>query len=394
LLARLALTLAAMSTAACEKPHVLVVGLDGANWKVLNPLIDAGHLPNIGRLVRNGASATLACAPADPSFPCYCPPVWTSIATGVPIQQHRINAIDTPSTNRGAKAIWNVLDERGGITTTVSYRGTWPPEPGMDFVFTEPGLDMAGEALFDTWAPFSHPGRDMPATLFQPPDILEILGVLPVEGERPPSWSIFSRDRAAMESLLQLAAARMDENPWERETELTMVIIHGPDKVEHLSWGLFQAAMYAPFDDARLLQAAEAWEGPVLQPAPFGFGTMPGPYLEADEWLGRLLAIRAYDYVVFVSDHGMTRNPRPGLSGHHDVAATEGHFGILSIHGPGVRSDAWLGNVSVLDVAPTLAYLLDLPVALDLPGRVLAEAFTDEQQERRPTDAKTISTWE
>ena len=53
------------------KPHVLVVGLDGANWKVLNPLIDAGLIPNIGDLVRNGASADLDCVPAHPSFACF-----------------------------------------------------------------------------------------------------------------------------------------------------------------------------------------------------------------------------------------------------------------------------------------------------------------------------------
>ena len=264
----------------------------------------------------------------------------------------------------------------------------------MDFVFTEPGLDAAGEALFESWAPLSHPARSKPETLFHPPDILEILGVLPVAGERPPSWSSLARDRAAMESLLQLAAARMGEDPWERETELTMLILHGPDKVAHLSWGLFQPAMYAPFDAALLLEAADAWDGPVLEPGPLGFGSLAAPYLEADEWLGRLLAIRAYDYVIFVSDHGMTRNPRAGFSGHHDTPASEGHFGILAINGPGIRSDAWLGVVSVLDVAPTLAYLLDLPIALDLPGRVLSEALTAKQRNRRPPYGKTVSTWE
>jgi predicted AlkP superfamily phosphohydrolase/phosphomutase len=379
---------------ACEKPHVLVVGLDGANWTVLDPLIDAGHLPNIGRLVRDGARGSLWCAPANPTFACFCPPVWTSIATGVPSQQHRVNSIYTPSSERRVKAIWNVLDERGGITTSVSYRATWPPEPGMDFVFTEPGLDAAGEELFEAWGLLEHPGRDEPDTLFQPPGILEALGVLPGSGERPPSWAIYGRDRAAMESMLQLAAARMDEDPWERETELTMMIIHGPDKVAHVSWGLFQPAMYGPFDDALLVAGAAGWTGPVLEPGPFGFGSMASPYLEVDEWLGRLLAIRAYDYVVFVSDHGMTKNQGPGLSGAHNRAAIEGHYGIFSIHGPGIRSDAWLGTVSVLDVTPTLAYLLDLPVALDLPGRVLSEALTAEQRERRPAYGKTVPTWE
>ena len=34
-----------------------------------------------------------------------------------------------------------------------------------------------------------------------------------------------------------------------------------------------------------------------------------------------------------------------------------------------------LGDASVLDVAPTVAHLLGLPVARDLPGEVLSQAF-------------------
>ena len=54
-LVRLVLAITAILGLGC-KPHVLVVGLDGANWAVLNPLIDAGYLPNIGYLIRNGAT--------------------------------------------------------------------------------------------------------------------------------------------------------------------------------------------------------------------------------------------------------------------------------------------------------------------------------------------------
>jgi hypothetical protein len=35
------------------------------------------------------------------------------------------------------------------------------------------------------------------------------------------------------------------------------------------------------------------------------------------------------------------------------------------------------------DVAPTIAWLLGLPVAIDLPGRVVDDAFRDEFADRR-----------
>jgi hypothetical protein len=188
----------------------------------------------------------------------------------------------------------------------------------------------------------------------------------------------------AMEALLRLEASRGYEEPWERRTELSMILIHGPDKIAHLVWGLFQSVMFGPFDEVRYLEEAARWTGPVEQPAPTGWGPMAGPYLEVDAWLGRMLAVHPYDYVVFVSDHGMTRNPLPGFLGQHDVVSIEAHRGIFSVTGPGVRKGAWLGAVSVLDVAPTLAYLLDLPVDEQLPGRVLAEAFTDFWLELKP----------
>jgi hypothetical protein len=45
------------------------------------------------------------------------------------------------------------------------------------------------------------------------------------------------------------------------------------------------------------------------------------------------------------------------------------------IAGEGILSGTRVVDVDVLDVAPTLAYLLGLPIARDLPGRVVEEAF-------------------
>ena len=374
----LAATLALASfTVACGEPQVLVIGLDGANWTVLDPLIDAGFTPNIGRLVREGASAELDCVPAHPASACFCPPVWTSMVTGVDHAHHRISNFETPSYRRGVRAIWNLAADHGAIVTTASWRGTWPPEPGIEFVLTEPGLDLAAAEVFDTWGATSGTW-DLSLPLFSPPDLLEILGILPASGVREPTLTIFGRDRVAMESVLRLAEQRAivqsQEEYWEKRADLTMILLHGPDKVAHVAWGFLQEVMYGPFDEARLLADAAAWVGPVQEPGPFGWGTVPAPYLEIDAWIGQLLSVRRYDYVVFLSDHGMTRNPGPGLSGHHNVVSTEAHRGIFALNGPGVRRGVRLGRLSVLDVAPTLAYLMGLPIAEDLPGRVVSEA--------------------
>jgi predicted AlkP superfamily phosphohydrolase/phosphomutase len=60
------------------KPRLLVIGIDGASWDYIDPLIAAGELPNLARLRREGASARLR------SVPChFTPPAWTTMFTGM-----------------------------------------------------------------------------------------------------------------------------------------------------------------------------------------------------------------------------------------------------------------------------------------------------------------------
>lgn len=57
--------------------RILVLGLDGATFDVLNPLIEDGILPNIKRLCENGANGIL-----QSTMPPVTGPAWLSLATG------------------------------------------------------------------------------------------------------------------------------------------------------------------------------------------------------------------------------------------------------------------------------------------------------------------------
>jgi hypothetical protein len=57
-----------------------------------------------------------------------------------------------------------------------------------------------------------------------------------------------------------------------------------------------------------------------------------------------------------------------------------------------VRAGARLTGVDVFDLAPTLAWLLELPVAQDLPGHVLQDAFEAEFTAAHPVLA--VASWE
>ena len=56
---------------------VLILGLDGATFDVLRPLMDAGRMPHLKRLVDGGASGVLRS-----TVPPITPAAWTTFMTG------------------------------------------------------------------------------------------------------------------------------------------------------------------------------------------------------------------------------------------------------------------------------------------------------------------------
>jgi hypothetical protein len=368
------------------RPRVLVIGLDGAGWPVLDPLLDAGYLPTIGALIRGGARAVLD-ETGNGNDCCYCPPVWTSIAPGQPRTQHHMIQLWDEPLDRLVPAIWTVLAAHGGTTTQVSYRNTYPVEPGVTYNISEPGLVVAANQLFDAQQSYSPDYEADYLQLTWPPLLFETLGLLPASGPRVEAWSIFAIDRTGVEALARLAATS--------PTDLTMWILHSVDKSEHLAWNSVQPSIDQPPDEATILKQAARWGGPVTGGCcsyydGFNWGDVASQYLEADQHVARILATAHYDYVLFASDHSMTLNPSPfGLPGAH--ISPPSWDGIFSITGPGVVPGRDLGKVSLLDITPTLAYLLDLPVADDLPGAVLTAAFADDHLTANPI--RRVPSW-
>jgi predicted AlkP superfamily phosphohydrolase/phosphomutase len=94
---------------------VLLVGWEAADWKIINPLLDSGQLPNLDKLVSNGVMGNLASQ--QPLLP---PLQWTSIATGKRPFKHGVHGYTEPdphsgwirpvgSASRHCQAIWNML---------------------------------------------------------------------------------------------------------------------------------------------------------------------------------------------------------------------------------------------------------------------------------------------
>lgn len=373
---------------------VLVVGLDGVNWAVVDPLLEAGFLPTLRTVVEAGARAELDCVPASPESACYDPPLWNSLATGQPARVHRVVRLDARPSERRAPALWTLLRRNGGRAGLANFRNSWPPEPELAWVLTEPGIAAAAAQLFEVWPAGGRDARGAPADATRPPGLFEALDMLPARGPAPPSWRIVATDRVAMEAVLRLEVADSLRNPERRRSPyLVWVHLNSTDQAGHLMWHTIQRRPEDPIDGEALRAQAASWDGPRHLPGPTGYEPVAHRLLEVERWLAELLRLVSYDYVVVHSDHGMGRSRRASaLPGHHVVKAVpESRYGIFALKGPGIAPGRRLEPISVLDVAPTLAYLLGLPIAEDLPGRVVAEAFSEAHRARHPP--QSVPSW-
>src|SRR5262249_35499412 len=101
--------------------------------------------------------------------------------------------------------------------------------------------------------------------------------------------------------------------------------------------------------------------------------------------------LRPGEVLLVVSAYGMEPVPQwrrawESLTGESWVSGTHADApdGVLLAMGDGIRSGVTLGSASVLDLAPTILYLMGLPVARDMDGRILTEMLQDEFMRAHP----------
>src|SRR5579862_4671677 len=161
--------------------RVLLVGWDAADWKVIHPLMDAGKMPNVERLVEHGASGQIATL-----HPPLSPMLWTSIATGKRPFQHGILGFTEPTPDgrgvqavsnlsRKSKAIWNILSQNG-LRSAVT--GWWPSHPAEPIrgVMVSDHFHRASAPLDAAWV--------LPPHTIHPPELTPTLAGLRLHPEQ------------------------------------------------------------------------------------------------------------------------------------------------------------------------------------------------------------------
>ena len=107
---------------------MILVGWDGADWKLLDRLLKEGRLPNLAALVANGRTWNL-----HTYEPMASPLIWTTIATGRTPLDHGVTDFEEldpkararlPISGRSRKvpAIWNLASVKGLTVGVVGLR--------------------------------------------------------------------------------------------------------------------------------------------------------------------------------------------------------------------------------------------------------------------------------
>ncbi|MBN2346675.1 MAG: alkaline phosphatase family protein [Candidatus Aminicenantes bacterium] len=381
-----------------NKPTVIMIGLDGASWELIDPLIAKGRLPLFKKLKEQSAWGVLRT-----STPAKSPIIWTSIATGKTEAKHGIDDFRSKKPNAQGKysvytaldirqpLLWDMLDANGRRTVLVNWYLSFPPQPlngiHVSDYFRMRALqprDSKKGATDNTVFPAQR-ASDFEGLIEQ--DYAKVLrqsGLpdFPLRydgmggGRDHEHHGILKKYRefVLQETLVQKVAARLFRT---EKFDLFAVYFKLPDIVQHFAFDCFvdesfKKELLSAFAEPRALpgRLAEAYDrvADVLCPVYQNIETVLSGYLDSEKAAGA--------YVMIVSDHGFHFFVRDRVVHYNHVNGMEkAPNGICLVRGPGVKPGRF-SLASIYDVAPTALYLLGLALDRDMDGRPWFKVFS------------------
>jgi predicted AlkP superfamily phosphohydrolase/phosphomutase len=115
------------------KRKLIILGLDGATFDVIDPLLQKGRLPCLARLIGEGTRARLMS-----TIPYSTIPAWPSFMTGKNPGRHGVFDFFTVDNGRRrltssrdirSRTLWEILSQDGQRSVVMNVPGTYPPAP-------------------------------------------------------------------------------------------------------------------------------------------------------------------------------------------------------------------------------------------------------------------------
>lgn len=368
--------------AGCAEPapearsrRAILIGVDGASPRVVDPLIAEGRLPNLARIAREGVHGPLRSA-----IPIHSPRVWNTIATGMVPEKHGIVTFSYrgrdgrqhlyTSRHRKARTLWTIASAAGLEVAVINFWNTYPLERIRGVMVSDHILDTQ---IAEREQLVGAARRRVGAVIHPPEWNQRLAGMIearatplpdfesPFVEHRPlPRWVLrdelqrrFEEDAAIAQMTLEILG--------ETEPALTMLMLPGVDRISHYLWGVLESPEHY---SEGLIPTDEGRAG--------GKAAIEHYYEFVDALIGELMAhYGPEDLVMVVSDHGFeAHESMMRLTGnHHTEKAING---IVYARGAGLPKNERVEGLSVNDITPTLLQWLALPVALDMDGEPAA----------------------
>ncbi len=389
--------------------RLVLIGIDGLGPAQVQQGVERGTLPAFAQLLRRGSHGPLATL-----RPTLGPPIWTTIFTGRLPRDHGVKSfvsyrlrgsptifealprgalvgllqkaglvttLPVTSAARRRRALWEALNAFGIQTGVVRFWGTHPAEHVQGFM-----LSNAFHVLY------SDPARA--AEALHPTDLLPEVRARAVEAA--------DVDRALVGEFVDLSREAEDDGvPWRHDLVERAL---APDLTYYRAGSVLRAAYDPPFFATYFFGLDVVGHtftrfadpdrfGDVAPEAVRRYGHVRDRYAALiSSWVGEAAqALRPGEVLLVVSGYGMQPLPlwrrlAEALGGDASLSGT--HLGapdgfVLAV-GDGIKPGALLRDASVLDLAPTMLYLMGLPVARDMEGRVLTEMLDDSFARAHP----------
>lgn len=371
-----------------RRPLVLL-GLDGVDWKLLRAAIRTGRLETFEELVRDGFTSSL-----DNDGLGLSPVVWTAIATGKNMQRHGIfdftisrswlfeRPIESwlrygptefgvarvvkvlhglglaksrmiTGADRQGPSVWQILSRHNYRNLVVNYLITYPAEK-INGIFLAGHIYEArllrGDAASGPRSEAQAPdGFEYPAGLLD-----RSYSHIKAVGEGPKD--VISIAEREFKFLAPLTLEILKENSFHFVTFYTA----WPDSFNHeMSVEDYETMLAGRYDRPLTRRFLEVYE-------------------RLDDFLADIRTAMPDANLVLVSDHGVG----PGYSLRQKILQHDKSQGIFIAHGPDVNRGTRTEAISMCDITPTLLFYFDVPVASDFDGSIVRQVFALPQAPR------------
>jgi predicted AlkP superfamily phosphohydrolase/phosphomutase len=240
---------------------VLFIGLDGATFTVLDPLMERGVMPNLKKLIQRGTRGTLRSI-----IPPLTPPAWTSMMTGKRPGQHGVfdffqkEARESEyfqfsnSQSVHSATIWSIASDADKRVISLNFPLMFPPPevngcvvPGGWIPWKQLRLGCFPPGLFDRLKRL--PSFNAQELAFDM--TLEAKAIEGCEEEEYADWIKLHERREAR--WLDILEYLMSSDPG----DLVGIMFDGVDKLQHLCWR-FLDPDYIPTNPT-------AWEAQIIE---------------------------------------------------------------------------------------------------------------------------------